>query len=293
MDLNHPQTFNLYAYCGNDPINHVDPDGLFFGKFFKWIGKHIKKILTVVAVIVAIAALVAFPWSGPLTFKAVLGLVSSLAAAASSLLDLAGLSTLSRIFGFIALATGIATLGFEVKNAWQRLKEALSKVRGFADDVPFIGNFYVEVRWSERFIRAINSVGPQVSSLVGLSNSVGSVSTDGSRGKSRNRNTSQLECIGRAWWNSINVAKTTEGVVSVQAGWFLVAGGVILGRYLKNHGVRAGSVWGAADGLKTGPFMGAGGIAGGGALMKHGGQTLYSHASSSLQRVVRCVKPTP
>jgi RHS repeat-associated protein len=26
--LSDPQTLNLYAYCGNDPINHTDPDGL-------------------------------------------------------------------------------------------------------------------------------------------------------------------------------------------------------------------------------------------------------------------------
>jgi RHS repeat-associated protein len=36
--LANPQTLNLYAYCGNDPINNTDPDGLFFGKLFKWIG---------------------------------------------------------------------------------------------------------------------------------------------------------------------------------------------------------------------------------------------------------------
>jgi RHS repeat-associated protein len=29
--LSAPQTLNMYAYCGNDPINHVDPAGLFFG----------------------------------------------------------------------------------------------------------------------------------------------------------------------------------------------------------------------------------------------------------------------
>ncbi len=39
--LSDPQTLNMYAYCGNDPINHVDPDGLFWGaigRFFKAIG---------------------------------------------------------------------------------------------------------------------------------------------------------------------------------------------------------------------------------------------------------------
>jgi RHS repeat-associated protein len=50
-----PQSLNLYAYCGNDPINHTDPDGLFFKKLFGAIGKIFKAI--VIAVFVAGAIL--------------------------------------------------------------------------------------------------------------------------------------------------------------------------------------------------------------------------------------------
>ncbi|MBX5479304.1 MAG: RHS repeat-associated core domain-containing protein, partial [Pyrinomonas methylaliphatogenes] len=42
VDLTDPQTLNLYAYCANDPINQIDPDGLFFKKLFGWIGKALK-----------------------------------------------------------------------------------------------------------------------------------------------------------------------------------------------------------------------------------------------------------
>lgn len=63
-NLEQPQTLNLYTYCGNDPINHTDPDGLFWGKLFKAIGKifsavgrAINKILGNVAVVVALTVL--------------------------------------------------------------------------------------------------------------------------------------------------------------------------------------------------------------------------------------------
>ncbi len=47
VDLNNPQTLNLYGYCMNDPVNHTDPDGLLFGfigKIFKGIGKLFKSL---------------------------------------------------------------------------------------------------------------------------------------------------------------------------------------------------------------------------------------------------------
>jgi RHS repeat-associated protein len=38
-----PQTLNLYAYTANDPINRTDPDGLFWGALFGFIGGFFKK----------------------------------------------------------------------------------------------------------------------------------------------------------------------------------------------------------------------------------------------------------
>jgi RHS repeat-associated protein len=89
--LSDPQTLNLYAYCGNDPINHVDPDGLFFKKLFGWIGKALKFIFKVAAVIVAVIAVMALGaigqyWGSILITK---GLVAALFASAA-ILGIAG-----------------------------------------------------------------------------------------------------------------------------------------------------------------------------------------------------------
>jgi hypothetical protein len=42
-------------------VNHVDPDGLFFGKLFGWIGKAVKFAFKVIAVALAIVAMVLLP----------------------------------------------------------------------------------------------------------------------------------------------------------------------------------------------------------------------------------------
>ena len=61
--LGDPQTLNLYAYCGNDPINRTDPAGTsFFGKLFGFIGKAFKWIARVAAVVLAIAVVLAVTW---------------------------------------------------------------------------------------------------------------------------------------------------------------------------------------------------------------------------------------
>ena len=67
--LANPQTLNLYTYCGNDPVNNLDPTGLFFGKLFKWIGK-ILKILAIVALVVM--TLIVFAPASSFLFKGAL-----------------------------------------------------------------------------------------------------------------------------------------------------------------------------------------------------------------------------
>ncbi|HEU4768236.1 MAG TPA: RHS repeat-associated core domain-containing protein, partial [Pyrinomonadaceae bacterium] len=66
-DLSSPQTFNLYAYCANDPINKTDPSGLGFFSFISKLFKTIHKILKWVAVAVAVAFVVVALIAGPVT----------------------------------------------------------------------------------------------------------------------------------------------------------------------------------------------------------------------------------
>jgi len=80
--LEHPQTLNLYSYCGNDPVNRTDPDGLFFGflkKLFRGIGRVISAVTNAVARVlnnrwVRIGVLIAsflVPFVGPGLAKAI------------------------------------------------------------------------------------------------------------------------------------------------------------------------------------------------------------------------------
>ncbi len=60
VSLVDPQSLNLHAYCGNDPVNHLDPSGLgffsFLGKVFSFFAKIAKWVAVVVSVAVIVAA---------------------------------------------------------------------------------------------------------------------------------------------------------------------------------------------------------------------------------------------
>jgi RHS repeat-associated protein len=121
-----PQTLNLYGYCGNDPINHTDASGLFWGfikKLFKWA-------MVVVTVVIAVIAIATFNIPAGAGFIkgliAILGLVSKIAQAASEILNALGYKKAGRIFGIIGDIT--ATFG-----------NILSQRRNAARTPPFNG----------------------------------------------------------------------------------------------------------------------------------------------------------
>jgi RHS repeat-associated protein len=105
-----PQTLNLYAYCGNDPVNHTDPDGLFWGKLFHFLGKVLKWVG--IAAIVATAVI------------SVVGLIAGPAALHTFLTA----TLLGKVLGFIADIPGI--IGSKIAGVGQ----AIAGVFSFAED---------------------------------------------------------------------------------------------------------------------------------------------------------------
>ncbi len=75
VELEDPQTLNMYTYCGNDSINHRDPDGLFFGKLWRGIKNFFNSTIGKIAAAVALTVL-SLGLLGPLTFQPIVGSIS-------------------------------------------------------------------------------------------------------------------------------------------------------------------------------------------------------------------------
>jgi RHS repeat-associated protein len=84
--LENPQTLNLYAYCGNDPVNHTDPNGLFWGKLWRGLKKVLSNKWVRLAIGVALTILLFNP---------------------SSLI----IYNITNTGGIIGVSTGLSTLG--------------------------------------------------------------------------------------------------------------------------------------------------------------------------------------
>ncbi|HEX5887126.1 MAG TPA: RHS repeat-associated core domain-containing protein, partial [Pyrinomonadaceae bacterium] len=96
VSLTSPQTLNLYAYCANDPVNHVDPSGLgffsFLKKLFKGIAKFIAKVLSnkwvllVVGIALGVISGFGFYWAATITTEFFLPAAITLAAMSAALI---------------------------------------------------------------------------------------------------------------------------------------------------------------------------------------------------------------
>jgi hypothetical protein len=112
--IDDPQTWNMYSYVANDPINRTDPSGLFFKKLFKWISKALKIIVIAVAVAVLVLAIASgFGVPGAFTALKAIGLVLGKIGIASKFTSLGFLASVETALGSTAalLAASSAGLG--------------------------------------------------------------------------------------------------------------------------------------------------------------------------------------
>jgi RHS repeat-associated protein len=170
-----PQSLNLYSYCGNDPINHVDPDGLFFKKLFKWLKKIVVWAIIIVAAIVATQFVLAVAFNLSLpgfignAVASIMGLVGKIGALVSSFapaglvaaigVETAGGVGIGMIFGGISSVGAIAN---NLQNSKKRKKSSKDSIRKVVERV-----VQILVR-NKKCLNSINFDNHEISPMVGL-----------------------------------------------------------------------------------------------------------------------------
>jgi RHS repeat-associated protein len=137
VSLTDPQSLNMYAYVGNDPVNRVDPNGLFWGKLWRAIKNIFKWLAVAAAIAVAVLTIV---HTGFGSLQAILSIINAVANAAAKLLDALGLKTAAAIVGIIGAAADflksfkdmLDILKDKLKDVGEKVKSILTTIsKGF------------------------------------------------------------------------------------------------------------------------------------------------------------------
>jgi RHS repeat-associated protein len=179
VNLDLLQTLNLYTYCGNDPVNHIDPDGLFFkwlGKLFSKIGRVLNRIfgnivvqiaLTVLAAVVTFGtsliatlgvfmpALTAPAW---LTVTSWVSTIASYASRIATVLEISGLllqgkfKQFGKIIGMAFVGALVGVVEDSVRNGfWEGLKQGKpfsGAWKGFKKGLGYLKEIFTR-RWRD------------------------------------------------------------------------------------------------------------------------------------------------
>ena len=164
VSLAAPQTLNLYAYCANDPINHLDPSGLgffsFLKKLFKWVLLVIAvvaAVLTIVGAFVGAAAMAAF--LGNTVLGQILGFIANIPGLLGS--SVFG-GTAGSIAGALGFTEGAATIAGGAINGmlgWGVLAASKATVGAIANSFAQTGKrARLGPKYSKLYIAAKNTI---------------------------------------------------------------------------------------------------------------------------------------
>jgi len=128
--LANPQTFNLYAYVANDPVNRTDANGLglfsFLKKLFKWIVVAFTVAVAVVTIIVA-------PYLAATVLQEVFMIIGAVTGAIASVANALGFTKLGGILEIISTAAtfGASTIGAVLEKTAKAILQAISDGAAF------------------------------------------------------------------------------------------------------------------------------------------------------------------